>query len=139
MGAGYNIMNVRLHGYVYMTVIPERTNATEAVVFRTYGCSRCLSSAYSRQELATHRQWRTEGATFLCPYCDAYYSIINSLNNTSVDITGHTDSGDAEHQQTQTKQQKVAATKMALTAAREMMKAKMMTVAARYPCESHRN
>ncbi|KAG6953128.1 hypothetical protein JG687_00012569 [Phytophthora cactorum] len=55
-GAWYRTRTVRLHCYVLVDGIEQAENTTEAVVFQTFRCERCLAGAYSANELTAHRR-----------------------------------------------------------------------------------
>ncbi|KAG1713188.1 hypothetical protein DVH05_000908 [Phytophthora capsici] len=81
-GAKYDGLNIRLHFYVQIAGLSQEQNATEAVVFQTFRCDKCLKIAYTRKELAAHRRTCSERGLLKCPYqgCTVTYAVHNSLN-----------------------------------------------------------
>ncbi|KAG1689355.1 hypothetical protein DVH05_002277 [Phytophthora capsici] len=67
-GAKYDGLNIRLHFYVQIAGLSQEQNATEAVVFQTFRCDKCLKIAYTRKELAAHRRTCSERGLLKCPY-----------------------------------------------------------------------
>ncbi|EGZ17531.1 hypothetical protein PHYSODRAFT_331491 [Phytophthora sojae] len=78
-GAKYEDENIRLHCYVRVRGIRHRSNTTEAVPFKSYGCSKCMGLYDSRQGLREHKLVCDFEADFPCPYCDSSFNKPNTL------------------------------------------------------------
>ncbi|KAG3028036.1 hypothetical protein PC121_g2549 [Phytophthora cactorum] len=77
----YDELNVRLHCYVQVSGVRQKLNSTEAVMFQTFRCDKCLRTSFTRRKLAEHRRTCSERGRIKCPYpsCNAAYSKCNSL------------------------------------------------------------
>ncbi|ETK96833.1 hypothetical protein L915_00536, partial [Phytophthora nicotianae] len=83
-GEKYDGLNIRLHCYVQIAGVDQEQNATEAVVFQTFRCDKCLKPAYTRKKLAAHRRTCSERGLLKCPYQGSTlaYDVRNSFNST---------------------------------------------------------
>ncbi|KAG3248629.1 hypothetical protein PI124_g6707 [Phytophthora idaei] len=79
-GTGFTRFNARLHCYVRVLGVPQEPSSTEAVVFRSYLCRRCMQLTYSRAKLAEHRQICVMPGRYTCQLGGQMYAIRNSLN-----------------------------------------------------------
>ncbi|EGZ26976.1 hypothetical protein PHYSODRAFT_293099 [Phytophthora sojae] len=73
-GAKYEDENICLHCYVRVRGIRYRSNTTETVPFKSYGCSKCMSLCDSRQGLRDHKLVCNFEADFPCLYCDSSFN-----------------------------------------------------------------
>ncbi|KAG2777103.1 hypothetical protein PC129_g24181 [Phytophthora cactorum] len=60
--------------------VPQEPSSTEAVVFRSYLCRRCMQLMYSRAKLVEHRQICVMPGRYTCQLGGQMYAIRNSLN-----------------------------------------------------------
>ncbi|KAF1786703.1 hypothetical protein GQ600_707 [Phytophthora cactorum] len=56
----YDELNVRLHCYVQVSGVRQKPNSTEAVMFQTFRCDKCLRTSFTRRKLAEHRRTCSE-------------------------------------------------------------------------------
>ncbi|KAE8878318.1 hypothetical protein PF003_g37567 [Phytophthora fragariae] len=78
-GAKYCKENIRPHCYARVRGVSQKKNATEAVIFKTFRCSKYMAGAYSLKKLAAHKRECAVDNACKCPYCPESYDKPNSL------------------------------------------------------------